>query len=385
MDAYSLSVLFFLGILFALIYRDRKNIEVQYFLLIRRTKIGIKILNKLSRPRIFWKIIGTVGIFIAFFLMYDGTVSLIKYGEMVMKGAVTVPGLSFVFPSAKPQVEAGPGYVLIPFWFWLAVIASVIIPHEAFHGIMSRVENVRVKSTGLLLLLVLPGAFVEPDEKQLKKAKLVSRLRVFAAGSLANFLVYIILFNAVSFVIWPYFIPGGIIVQEVNATGPADNAGLKAGMLITEVNGAPVKLSYKEFLSGAGYLSGEMKELEPGDEISVVANSTRFDVKLGSNPENKTLPYLGIVSVPVTRGDANAAGLLFQSLTWMWIINYAICVFNIMPIFPLDGGQLVHAIAEKISRKHAKRITYAVSFFILLILLFNFFAPFLLQAVSPSS
>jgi membrane-associated protease RseP (regulator of RpoE activity) len=34
---------------------------------------------------------------------------------------------------------------------------------------MSRVEKIRVKSAGLLLVLVLPGAFVEPDEKQLKK------------------------------------------------------------------------------------------------------------------------------------------------------------------------------------------------------------------------
>jgi membrane-associated protease RseP (regulator of RpoE activity) len=385
MDVYPLSVLFFLGILFVLIYRDRKNIEVQYFLLIRKTKIGIKILNKLSKPRIFWKMVGTAGIFIALFLMYDGIVSLVKYSEMLISGMVTAPGLSFVFPSATSQVEAGPGYVLIPFWFWLVMIASVIIPHEAFHGIMSRVENIKVKSTGLLFLLVLPGAFVEPDEKQLKRARLVSKLRVFAAGSLANFLVYIILFNAVSFVIWPYFIPGGIIIQEVNATGPADQAGLKAGMVITEVNGTPVKLTYKEFLGGASFLSSEMEELKPGDEIHVIANSTCFDIKVGSNPENKTLPYLGIVSIPVTRGDANTAGLLFHSLTWMWIINYAICVFNIMPIFPLDGGQFINAIAEKICRKHAKKITYAISLAVLLILLFNFFAPFLLQAVAPSS
>jgi len=385
MDLYFLSVLIFVLVLAILIYRDRKNIEFQYILLMRRTKTGIELLDKLAKPKIFWKILGSIGIVIGFFLMFEGFFSLIRYGQLLLEGIVKMPGLSFVFPSVKPEIEAGPGYLLLPFWFWLVIIVSVIVPHELLHGIMSRVEKIRVKSAGLLLLLVLPGAFVEPDEKQLKKSKLTTKLRVFASGSLANFLVYLIVFNLTSNLIWPYFVPGPIVLREVNATGPAAQAGLKANMTISEINGKPVKLTYGEFLVGSRYLLEETENLKPGDEIDIIANGTEFKVKLAANPENESLPYLGIVYSPVTRYENPSLGFLFQLLTWVWIINYAIAIFNIMPLYPLDGGMMVYAIAEKISKKNATKITYAITIITLAILAFNFVAPFLLQAIPQPS
>ena len=382
---YFLSVLIFVLILAILIYRDRRNIEFHYILLMRRTKSGIKLLDKLVKPLILWKIVGNFGILIAFLLMFEGFFSLIKYGQLLLEGVAKMPGLSFIFPSFKPEVETGPGYLLLPFWFWLVIIVSVIVPHELFHGIMSRAEKVRVKSAGLLLLLVLPGAFVEPDEKQLKKSKLISKLRIFASGSLANFLVYLIVFNLTSKIIWPYFVPGPIILREVNSTGPAAQAGLKANMIISEINGKPVKLTYNEFLAGLRYLHEETENLKPGDEITIVANGTEFKVKLASNPENESLPYLGITYSPITRYENISLGFLFQLLTWIWIINYAVAIFNIMPLYPLDGGMIVLAVAEKISKKNAVKITYAITFITLSILIFNFVAPFLLQAIPQLS
>jgi membrane-associated protease RseP (regulator of RpoE activity) len=302
-----------------------------------------------------------------------------------LEGVVKMPGLSFVFPSVKPEVEVGPGYLLLPFWFWLAIVVSVVVPHELLHGIMSRAEKIRIKSAGLLLLLVLPGAFVEPDEKQLKKSKLISKLRVFVSGSLANFLVYFIVFNLTSNFIWPYFVPGPIILKEVNASSPAAQAGLKPNMVISEINGKPVKLSYDEFLAGSKYLLEETKNLKPGDEISVIANGTEFRVKLAPNPENESLPYLGIVYSPITRYEDFSLGFFFQLLTWVWVINYAVAIFNIMPLYPLDGGMVVLAVAEKISKKNAVKITYVITFITLSILVFNFVAPFLLQAIPQLS
>jgi len=385
MDFYSLSVFIFFGILFLIIYKDRKNIEVQGLMLIRRTKVGIRILDKLSKLMLFWKILGTIGIFVIIFLMFEGIISLVKYSELIITGAVTIPGVGFLLPSAKSQVEAGPGYILMPFWFWLMAIMSVLVPHEMFHGIMSRVEKIRVKATGLLLLVILPGAFVEPDEKQLKKSRLISKFRVFAAGSLANFLVYLILFYGTSTIIWPYFVPGPIMLNEINMTSPAEQFGLKAGMVITEINGKPVKATYNEFFGGMNYLSDEMGKAKPGDKVSLVANGTRFDIVLGSNPENKTVPYLGIIYQPVTRVEATKLNSLFGLLTWMWIINYAIAVFNSLPISILDGGLVVQAIVEKINKKHAGKIMHAITLIVLLLLAFNFFAPFLLQVVLPPS
>jgi membrane-associated protease RseP (regulator of RpoE activity) len=384
MDLYSISVLLFLIFLAALIYKDRKNIKVNYILLMRKTKIGIKILNKLARPKVFWKILGSFGVVVAIFLMGEGLFSLVKYGQLLLEGTVKTPGLSFVFPSFKSDVEVGYGYLLLPFWFWVFIILTVIVPHETFHGIMSNVEGIKVKSAGFLLLLVLPGAFVEPDERQLKKSKFITKLRVFASGSLANFLVYLIVFSLTSYVIWPFLVPGPVLIKEVNETGPAAKAGLKPNMVMSEINGKPIKLTYGEFLMGSRYLFEETQDLKPGDEISILANNSEFKVKLAANPENESLPYLGIVYSPITKNGFLIFNL-FQLLTWVWIINYAIAIFNIMPIYPLDGGMIVQAIAEKVSKKHGTKITYFVSVLTFLILVFNFLAPFLLHATPQPS
>lgn len=382
MDVYMISVLIFIAILALLIYKDRKNIEFRYFLILRRTKFGIKMLDKIAKPKKFWKIFSTIGILVAFFLMFEGFYSLIVYGKLLIEGIAKLPGLSFILPSVKPEVEIGKGYLLLPFWFWVAIVISVIIPHEGLHGIISRAENVKVKSAGILLLFILPGAFVEPDEKKLRRSKLLSKLRIFAAGSLANFLVYLLIYAITSYFVWPYFVPGPIVLKEVNSTGPAAQAGLKAGMYITEINGKPVKLTYAEFLTGSKYLAEEMVGIKPGDEIVIKANSTEFKVKLESNPENASLPYLGIVYSPVTRDNAN---LFLQLLTWMWMINYAVAIFNMLPLYPLDGGMIIRAVAEKISKKNAEKITYFITFLTISILLFNFLAPFLLQSTPQLS
>ncbi|MEM5766253.1 MAG: site-2 protease family protein [Candidatus Aenigmatarchaeota archaeon] len=385
MDLYFLSVLIFVLVLSILIYKDRKNIEFNYVLLIRRTKFGIRFLDKMAKPKLFWEILGNFGIGIALFLMFSGFFSLIEYNKLLLAGKVKMPGLSFILPSIKSEVESGPGYLLLPFWFWLIIIVSVIVPHELLHGIMSRVEKINVKSVGVMLLTILPGAFVEPDEKQLKKSKLMCKLRVFASGSLANFIVYLIVFNLTSSIIWPYFVPGPIVLKEVNVSSPAEQAGLKPGMIISEINGKPVKLTYEEYLTGSRYLLEETKEVKPGDEISIIANGTEFKIKVGSNPKNETLPYLGIIYSPVTINEKISLGFIFQLLTWMWIINYAIAVFNILPIYPLDGGMIIQSIVEKINKKHAKKITLVITIITLTILAFTFIVPFLLDIASRLS
>jgi hypothetical protein len=39
-----------------------------------------------------------------------------------------------------------------------------------------------VRGGGILLIYIFPGAFVEPDEQEFKKAEKMKRLKVIAAG-----------------------------------------------------------------------------------------------------------------------------------------------------------------------------------------------------------
>jgi len=391
-----MSVLIFFAIIAFLIYRDRKNVEIKYIVFMRRTKRGIKLLDKIAKYRKFWKVFGTIGIFVGLYLMINGMYTLIAYEKLLITGQVKQPGLSFVFPSPTSQVISGTGFILIPFWFWIIIIASVIFPHEISHGILSRVEKIRVKSAGLLLVAIFPGAFVEPDEKQLKKAKFWSRLRIFAVGSFANFLVASFLFmppinlgvvnlnlnvGLIPSVLWPMYVPGPIKIDTVNITSPAELAGLKSGMTITEIDGNKLKLDYSEYMAGKTVVSKELNKLNPGDKVVITADGKSYSLTLAENPANKTLPYMGIVSKPVVRGDPNFVfGVVFQLLTWMWILNYTIAIVNISPIYPLDGGLMVEAISQKISKRYAKKITIIITLITLSIFLMNVVTPFILSS-----
>ena len=61
----------------------------------------------------------------------------------------------------------------------------------------------------------------------------------------------------------------------------------------------------------------------------------------------------------------------------MCMLSYAIAIVNISPIYPLDGGLMVEALAEKVSKKHYKAITYIITFIMLSIFFINFVTPFL--------
>ena len=60
--------------------------------------------------------------------------------------------------------------------FGIIALITVMVVHEFGHGIISRVEGVKIKSIGVLFLAVLPGAFVEPDEEDIQKSKRISKL-----------------------------------------------------------------------------------------------------------------------------------------------------------------------------------------------------------------
>ncbi len=74
----------------------------------------------------------------------------------------------------------------MPLGYGLIALVTVIVVHEFAHGILARAEGIRIKSIGVLLLAIIPGAFVEPDEEEVKKANRLSKLRIYAAGSIFN-------------------------------------------------------------------------------------------------------------------------------------------------------------------------------------------------------
>ena len=128
--------------------------------------------------------------------------------------------------------------IYIPFFYGLLALATVLIVHEFSHGIQAVGENIPIKSIGLLLFIILPGAFVEPDEDELKKAKRSSRLRVYAAGSIANIslaIIALLLVSLFSAAIPTYFAEDGIAIDRIVENSPSDGI-LKEGMILEAVD-----------------------------------------------------------------------------------------------------------------------------------------------------
>lgn len=393
MDFYTISMFLFIALLIAIIWKNRKKVEIQGVLILYRTKKFLRMIDNIAKksPRV-WKIIGSIGIIICFYFMIFGMHYFFQLAEKVAKGEMKESSVKLVLPAPVKSTKIGYAYVFLPFWIWVIVVFFILFPHELAHGIIARAEKVKLKSVGLLLFLIFPGAFVEPDEKVLKRKKLLPKLRVFAAGSFANIVVAFLVFILASF-LWQSFVQGMSIVS-VAKNSPAEISGLKEGMVIRSINGTRVYYDFgfysnfvfkpdPESYAARVYLlailtnwSFSNYSFKPGDKIVIETDKGNFTVTLGKHPKIKNAPYIGIVV------GTKGLGLefLFKLLAILSTLSLAVAVINILPLYPLDGGQMIKALLEeKLGEEKAMDMTKVISFLMLFLILYGVFGPVVLR------
>ncbi len=360
-----LFVLFILTVAL-LVIKDRKKMKFEGIVIMRRTQKGRKFIDSVARnhPR-FWNALAVIGVIISVPALIAGTLFLVSNAFAILHGDVK-EGVRFVLP--YPIGEANtqtPGLLLLPWWIWVIGIMTVVVPHELMHGIVCRLERVRIKSLGWLLLAVIPGAFVEPDENQLKKMPRKTKMKVYAAGSFANFIVAGIALLLGFLLVSALYAPVGIVPSSLVADSPAAKANLSGAILA--INNIPVKSTAE--------LSDILNRTPAGSDITIKTTKGEHNITTAMHPElEKSFigvsgPYY-IYKAPVYPGlDA-----LQQLLFWIFVLNLGIGVINILPLKPLDGGLLFEEIAGRFSKRSAL-ITKAVSLAILGLLLFNIFGP----------
>src|SRR5437867_6183395 len=130
-DLEIVSALTFFAVVALLVFRDRKNIEFQFGLVIKRWTRGKELIDKfVARAKRFLPIIGNIGIII-------GIISGIgMLGFLVSCIYLRLPCVAPVLPSAGGVSVPGP-VVSIPFWYWLFAIFPLIFVHESMHAIFS--------------------------------------------------------------------------------------------------------------------------------------------------------------------------------------------------------------------------------------------------------
>ncbi|MDM7935102.1 MAG: PDZ domain-containing protein, partial [Methanothrix sp.] len=211
-----------------------------------RTTRGLDLLDRLSRPKMLWRILASAGVplvvlSMAYFLILLVLMAYIMIQEPPEPGSYSEPRNILLIPGLNEY---------IPFvWGWIALFVTMVV-HEFAHGILSRVEGVRVRSMGIVTFLMAPiAAFVEPDEEELfgsrDRPAAVSkgaRIRILSAGVISNFLVaalaMALLFGPVLGSITPL---ERLIVVDVQDSSPGSLAGFESGMVLQDVDGKRVQ------------------------------------------------------------------------------------------------------------------------------------------------
>lgn len=267
-----------------------------------RTQRGKNFIEKMASAKRFWRIYGNVSIGICaitmilmmFFLIWAATLV-----PTVPKESAPPPQLLIGIPGVNP---------IIPIWYGIIALAIAIVVHEFAHGILTRVAGLKIKSLGIIACVVPIGAFVEPDEEELKTTAKMKRMRIFGVGPASNIIFAIICALIFSWAFMGAIEPAaeGIFINGVVKDSPADNASLEPGMIISYVNGTSYNgtvLEGVEIKSRSDF-SDFIEETNVNDTINItvyfqgkyrVLNATladRYDYT--SEEEDMGIGYLGI-------------------------------------------------------------------------------------------
>ena len=348
------------------------GVELNFPVVMWKTKRLRGLISRISNfSPTFWRWYMNVGIVVAFGAMIFITWTLVSSIPSVLE----TPSVSIVIPG----VEMPGSSIYVPFFYGLIALASVLIVHEFSHGIQAIGEKISIKSIGLLLFAILPGAFVEPDEEELKKAKRSSRLRVYAAGSVANItlaLIAILLVSLISAGIPSYFAEDGIQIDRVVSDSPSDGI-LKEGMVLEAIDSHEI--------TDADSYTKIVSSFSPGDNVSVKTDQGTYSITLGENPNNDSVGFFGLQAnkhfVLVNDSLGPLPWILFELLElfqWVFMLNLGIGLFNLLPLKPLDGGYMLEILLSyKLSEEVYKPIVNALSVVMAMIIVFSLVAGFI--------
>jgi len=216
---------------------SRLGISLYGPVMMLRTKRGRKFIERISSRRRFWSSYGRASIYITFLSMIALTLFLAWQAYRTTTEPVTIEstlGTDIKLPGTNPLATLV--YAVLAFAIAIAV-------HEYAHGIVSAAQSIRLESLGLLLLVIPIGAFVEPNETELKNTLRSKRARIYSSGPAANMIIATLSFILLVGILGPYAQPTteGALVTQVASNSPAEMFGLKLWSEIISINGERIE------------------------------------------------------------------------------------------------------------------------------------------------
>lgn len=421
MDAGIIGFIVFILVLSIVVYLKKDKIERQGIILMLRTKKFKQDIKKHAiKHRKFWNTYFNIGICVSFLAMFFGIWYLINNTITIASG-IGIKSFAIVLPFPTSSFSFHHGLFLVPIWYWLIAIIILIFPHELSHAFALSINKLRIKSLGLILFLFIPGAFVEPDEKQLKKASKFKRLQVFCAGSFSNIVTALFFILILNVFLSVAYTPAGIYysfpTEKINKTDIIEINNLTNGMielktennsylltnaLLKEQKNKTEILVFQDWPAARNNLSGTIKKIDnywintpkdvsfilskhkPNDTILIETTKGIYNITLA---ENNGEPFLGIVTsydpildliapmnyraYEIKNNNFEKIGeFLLQLIVFIIAVCFGVAIVNILPIKPLDGGLVLETLTNK-------KIANFISLIIFILIIYNFVGPFL--------
>jgi membrane-associated protease RseP (regulator of RpoE activity) len=392
--------------------------EVKFPLILIHTPFGIRIFDRIAKTKVariyarLNKYLMPVITALAIFLII-GSLMIIASNAPAREASRDLgPRSIFLIPGINPYLPVG--YALV------SLIITIVI-HEAGHGIVARVHNVKIESTGIVLFLVIPiGAFVNIERHELEKTPLKHKSAILTAGPLNNMIIAALSFFGLYLVVSslsPLPISEGqeigLQISGVNKDSLAEKIGLTEGSVIQAISGQNVRsvedlrnvlqsnlgktieITWydKEKKLDRDYITLPRSVEENKGILGVTLNNPISDPKevldryrsLGPNwlmpptIQQGIVPYSDLMA---PKYDSSIFGTSFpivaNMLFWLWFINFNVGIFNALPIGPLDGGQWYGSlIASRTKEKTGIAINNMITYIMVIIVLMAIVLPYI--------
>jgi membrane-associated protease RseP (regulator of RpoE activity) len=337
-------ILFTLGVFWFL--RDRREeLSREGIIFMWRTQFGVRAIGKFTEKfgfimeKLKWTIVVIGGILMAVMIwMLGKTVSIyLLYPEItkLIKAPPIAPLIPY-FPKLFGMESFFPPFY---FTYFIIALAIVAIAHEFSHGVFMKLFKVKIKSTGLVFLGPILGAFVEEGKGSFHKKGKLEQMTILGAGVFANILMALLFYGLyVAFFFSSFAATGyafdsyaiGAVALE-NVTGFEDVNGLTKVLtndgnyylddklaLQLEIAGGEYLVVYAESpavlagMKGAIIQADNVKILghdnlrwflenkNPGDVVRFVTEDVdsgevnEYDIMLSEHPEDENRAYLGV-------------------------------------------------------------------------------------------
>jgi membrane-associated protease RseP (regulator of RpoE activity) len=408
---------------------NRTRVERKFVLFLIHTPFGLDLFDKLANTRA-GRIYARFNVYLmplitalALFLIVSSLVIVTSNSAARVGTRSLGPQANLLIPGLNPYLPWTYG--------WIALIVTIVI-HEAGHGIVARVYNIRVESTGILLFLGIPiGAFVNISPEELSRCTLKQKSAILTAGPLNNMIVVAISLIALYFIVstltpiptesTPQY---GVTILGVGDHSLANSIGLSKGSIVESVAGQKIikiddlesilksnlgksiPITWKDTTSHQiTRLANLPKQVNAnegilGVSISVSPNATEalkvykdaFSFRSLNHEVLLLPPTLGAGEqvVPFSNLMApkyhSSLGPAFYPLAnmfyWLMFVNFNVAIFNTLPIGPLDGGQLYNSLLESKLRSKPnklKNISSLITYAMVAIVAFSVLVPYFVR------